>query len=55
MIFVIVSLTAMIIFMASDYKLTIAIRIVRFILIIAVSFMGLYGIMIGLIVVLSIY
>lgn len=47
---IIVSLTAITTFMTSNYGLTFAIRIVRFLLIIAASIMGLYGIMIALIV-----
>ena len=50
-IVIIVSLTAITTFMTSDYGLTISIRIIRFLLIITASFMGLFGIMIGLIVV----
>ena len=50
-IIIIVSLTAITTFMTSDYGLTVAIRIVRFLLIIAASFMGFYGIIIALIVV----
>ena len=48
---IIVSLTAITTFMTSNYGLTIAIRMIRFVLIIAASIMGLYGIMIALIVV----
>ena len=48
---IIVSLTAITTFMTSNYGLTIAIRMIRFLLIIAASIMGLYGIMIALIVV----
>ncbi|GAA0744159.1 spore germination protein [Clostridium oceanicum] len=49
---IIVSLTAITSFTAPNYEVSSAFRLIRFLLIIASAFLGLYGIMIGLIILL---
>lgn len=46
---IVVAITVICSFITSNYEINIAIRIIRFLLIIAASILGLYGIMLGLI------
>lgn len=49
---IVVSITVICSFITSNYEINLVIRIMRFLLIIAASILGLYGIMIGLIIIL---